>query len=97
MRDLWAKLSSIPRAWRLRCRFPRKTGELTKNLGQILGWVSSVRTRLNSLALQHAVFYTLAIVSCVLCGGLCSVRSCCRRWFSCLVGCVLAIIAVAGI
>ena len=30
-------------------------------LGQILGRVGSVRTRLNSLALQHAIFYTLAI------------------------------------
>ncbi|HYK66133.1 MAG TPA: hypothetical protein VEY94_14410 [Patescibacteria group bacterium] len=32
-----------------------------EKLGQIIGRVGSVRTRLNSLALQHAVFYTLAI------------------------------------
>jgi len=32
-----------------------------EKLGRILGRVASVRTRLNSLALQHAIFYTLAI------------------------------------
>lgn len=32
-----------------------------EKLGQILGRVGSVRTRLNRLALQHAIFYTLAI------------------------------------
>ena len=32
-----------------------------EKLGRILGRVGSVRTRLNSLALQHAIFYTLAI------------------------------------
>jgi hypothetical protein len=32
-----------------------------EKLGQILGRIGSVRTRLNSLALQHAIFYTLAI------------------------------------
>lgn len=32
-----------------------------EKLAQIIGRVGSVRTRLNSLALQHAVFYTLAI------------------------------------
>src|SRR5271170_226569 len=33
-----------------------------EKLGQILGRVGSVRFRLNSLAIQHAVFYMLAIV-----------------------------------
>jgi hypothetical protein len=33
-----------------------------EKLGQILGRVGSVRLRLNSLAIQHAVFYMLAIV-----------------------------------
>ncbi len=33
-----------------------------EKLGQILGRIGSVRVRLNSLALQHAIFYTLAIV-----------------------------------
>ena len=32
-----------------------------EKLGRILGRVGSVRKRLNSLALQHAIFYTLAI------------------------------------
>ncbi|MGA7873162.1 MAG: hypothetical protein WCA22_19915 [Candidatus Binatus sp.] len=32
-----------------------------EKLGLILGKVGSVRTRLNSLAIQHAIFYTLAI------------------------------------
>jgi len=41
----------------------RRTDEkLGEKLGLILGRVGSVRLRLNSLALQHAMFYTLAIV-----------------------------------
>jgi hypothetical protein len=38
-----------------------------EKLGQILGRVGSVRLRLNSLAIQHAVFYMLAIV--IACGA----------------------------
>src|SRR5271155_4960274 len=38
-----------------------------EKLGQILDRVGSVRFRLNSLAIQHAVFYMLAIV--IACGG----------------------------
>src|SRR6266852_877013 len=42
----------------------RRTDEkLGEKLGLILSRVGSVRLRLNSLALQHAMFYTLAIVS----------------------------------
>src|SRR5208337_2057709 len=33
-----------------------------EKLGHILGRVGSLRLRLNSLAIQHAIFYTLAIV-----------------------------------
>src|SRR5713101_1469492 len=41
----------------------RRTDEkLGEKLGLILSRVGSVRLRLNSLALQHAMFYTLAIV-----------------------------------
>src|SRR5216683_1345005 len=41
----------------------RRTDEkLSEKLGLILGRVGSVRLRLNSLALQHATLYTLAIV-----------------------------------
>ena len=38
-----------------------------EKLGEILGRVGSVRLRLNSLAIQHAVFYTLAIM--IACGA----------------------------
>jgi hypothetical protein len=41
--------------------FPSQDKRADEKLGQILGRVGSVRTRLNSLALQHAIFYTLAI------------------------------------
>jgi hypothetical protein len=40
----------------------RADEKLGEKLGLILGRVGSVRMRLNSLAVQHAVFYTLAIV-----------------------------------
>lgn len=40
---------------------PSQDRRADEKLGQILGRVGSVRTRLNSLALQHAIFYTLAI------------------------------------
>jgi hypothetical protein len=40
----------------------RADEKLGEKLGLILGRVGSVRMRLNSLALQHAIFYTLAIV-----------------------------------
>ena len=42
--------------------FPSPDKRADEKLGQILGRVGSVRARLNSLALQHAIFYTLAIV-----------------------------------
>jgi hypothetical protein len=42
--------------------FPSKDKRADEKLGYILGRVGSVRRRLNSLALQHAIFYTLAIV-----------------------------------
>ncbi len=41
--------------------FPSQDKRADEKLGKILGGVGSVRTRLNSLALQHAIFYTLAI------------------------------------
>jgi hypothetical protein len=41
--------------------FPSQDRRADEKLGRILGRVGSVRTRLNSLALQHAIFYTLAI------------------------------------
>jgi hypothetical protein len=41
--------------------FPSQDQRADEKLGKILGRVGSVRTRLNSLALQHATFYTLAI------------------------------------
>ncbi len=40
---------------------PSQDRRADEKLGRILGRVGSVRTRLNSLALQHAIFYTLAI------------------------------------
>ena len=40
----------------------RADEKLSKKLGLILGRMGSVRTRLNSLAWQHAIFYTLAIL-----------------------------------
>ncbi len=42
--------------------FPSQDRRADEKLGRILGRVGSVRTRLNSLALQHAIFYTLAIL-----------------------------------
>ena len=41
--------------------FPSQDRRADEKLGQILRRVGSVRARLNSLAWQHAVFYTLAI------------------------------------
>jgi hypothetical protein len=41
--------------------FPSQDQRADEKLGKILGRVGSIRTRLNSLALQHATFYTLAI------------------------------------
>jgi len=46
---------------------PSQDRRADEKLGQILGRVRSVRTRLNSLALQHAIFYTLAIA--IACGA----------------------------
>ena len=42
--------------------FPSQDRRADEKLGEILGRVGSVRLRLNSLAMQHAIFYTLAIV-----------------------------------
>jgi hypothetical protein len=42
--------------------FPSTDQRADEKLGQIIGRIGSVRTRLNSLAIQHAIFYTLAIV-----------------------------------
>ena len=41
--------------------FPSQDRRADEKLGQILRRVGSVRTRLNSLAWQHAIFYSLAI------------------------------------
>ena len=41
--------------------FPSQDRRADEKLGQILRRVGSVRARLNSLAWQHAIFYTLAI------------------------------------
>src|ERR1700676_3090983 len=41
--------------------FPSQDRRADEKLGRILGRVGAVRRRLNSLALQHAIFYTLAI------------------------------------
>ena len=41
--------------------FPSQDKRADEKLGRIIGRIGSVRTRLNSLALQHAIFYTLAI------------------------------------
>ena len=41
--------------------FPSQDQRADEKLRQIVGRIGSVRTRLNSLAVQHAVFYTLAI------------------------------------
>src|ERR1700680_1617225 len=41
--------------------FPSQDRRADEKLGRILGRVGAVRMRLNSLALQHAIFYTLAI------------------------------------
>jgi hypothetical protein len=42
--------------------FPSQDKRVDEKLGYILGRVGSVRLRFNSLALQHAMFYSLAIV-----------------------------------
>jgi len=47
--------------------FPLQDRRADEKLGQILRRVGSVRTRLNSLAIQHAVFYSLAIA--IACGA----------------------------
>jgi hypothetical protein len=42
--------------------FPSQDKRADEKLGQIIARVGSVRTRLNSLAVQHALFYSLAII-----------------------------------
>jgi hypothetical protein len=65
-------------------------------LGQILGRVGSVRKRLNSLALQHAIFYTLAIA--IASGAAIFAGAYLLPPLAFLVGgSVVAVIAVAGI
>ena len=76
--------------------FPSEDRRADEKLGQILGRVGSVRTRLNSLALQHAVFYTLAIVVASCAAVLLGAFMLSPLAFL-LAGCGLAIIAVAGI
>jgi hypothetical protein len=76
--------------------FPSEDRRADEKLGQILGRVGSVRTRLNSLALQHAVFYTLAIVVASCAAVLLGAFMLSPLAFL-LAGCGLAIVAVAGI
>lgn len=67
-----------------------------EKLGQILGRVGSVRTRLNSLALQHAIFYTLAIA--IACGSAIFAGAYLLPPLTFLVGgSALVVIAAAGI
>jgi hypothetical protein len=47
--------------------FPSQDRRADEKLGQILGRLGAVRTRLNSLAIQHAIFYTLAVA--IACGA----------------------------
>src|SRR5271167_4274372 len=75
--------------------FPSKDRRADEKLGQILGRVGSVRVRLNSLALQHAIFYTLAIV---IAGGAAVFAGAYLPPLAFLVGgTTLAILAAAGI
>src|SRR5260370_32892677 len=67
-----------------------------EKLGRILGRVSSVRTRLNSLALQHPLFSTLAIA--VRCGAVIYAGAYLLSPLTFLIGgSALVIIALSGI
>ncbi|MGC2442233.1 hypothetical protein, partial [Candidatus Binatus sp.] len=67
-----------------------------EKLGQILGRVGSVRMRINSLALQHAIFYTLAIA--IACGAAIFAGAFMLPPLTFLVGgSVLVVIAISGI
>jgi hypothetical protein len=76
--------------------FPSQDRRADEKLGRILGRVGSVRTRLNSLALQHAIFYTLAIV--IAAGAAAYAGACLLSPLAFLVGAsALVIIGCAGI
>jgi hypothetical protein len=76
--------------------FPSQDRRADEKLGEILGRVGSVRLRLNSLAIQHAVFYTLAIV--IACGAAIFVGAYLMSPLIFLAGAaVLVIIAASGI
>src|SRR5580693_9698721 len=76
--------------------FPSQDRRADEKLGEILGRVGSVRIRLNSLAIQHAIFYTLAIV--IACGAAIFVGAYLVSPLIFLVGAVvLVIVAASGI
>ena len=76
--------------------FPLQDKRADEKLGQILGRVGSVRMRLNSLALQHALFYTLAIA--IACGAAIFAGAYLVSPFAFLIGgSVLIVIAAGGI
>ena len=76
--------------------FPSQDKQADEKLGRILGRVGSVRTRLNSLALQHAIFYTLAIS--IACGAAIFAGAYLVSPLIFLIGgCALIVIAIIGI
>jgi hypothetical protein len=76
--------------------FPLQDKRADEKLGQILGRIGSVRMRLNSLALQHAIFYTLAIA--IACGAAIFAGAYMVSPFVFLIGgSVLIVIAAGGI
>ena len=76
--------------------FPSQDRRADEKLGEILGRVGSVRLRLNSLAIQHAIFYTLAIV--IACGAAIFVGAYLVSPLIFLVGAaVMVIVAASGI
>jgi hypothetical protein len=76
--------------------FPSQDRRADEKLGQILRRVGSVRARLNSLAWQHAIFYTLAIA--IGAGAVVFAMAYLLRPLAFLIGgSALVIIAVTGI
>jgi hypothetical protein len=76
--------------------FPLQDKRADEKLGQILARVGSVRTRLNSLAWQHAIFYAFAIA--IACGAAIFAGAYVVSPFAFLIGgSVLIVIAVSGI
>jgi hypothetical protein len=76
--------------------FSSQDKQADEKLGKILGRIGSVRTRLNSLALQHAIFYTLAIS--IACGAAIFAGAYLVSPLIFLVGgSVLVVIAISGI